>query len=80
MRRSWFVYEGPDPRDWSDKRKQLSVRLELKWEDLWIGVFWKRQNHDKGLLWEKPLEFKTLDIWICVLPCLPLHIRFREQV
>lgn len=75
MRRSWFVYEGPDPRAWGDNRKQLSVRLELKWEDLWVGVFWKRTKPRGSEVWPRS---KDLDVWICILPCLPLHLRFRE--
>lgn len=36
-------------------------RFEWKLEDLWIGVFWKTDRT------------QTFDIWICILPCLPLH-------
>jgi hypothetical protein len=38
-------------------------RFEFQPRDLWIGVYWK----DDGL---------TLDVWICVLPCIPLHLQF----
>ena len=41
--------------------RHIKVRLEFKVEDLWIGAFWRRD--DVGL-----------DIWVCLLPCLPLHI------
>ena len=40
-------------------------RFEWKLPDLWIGVFWK---HGK---------FGDFDIWICLIPCVPLHI-FRQ--
>lgn len=36
-------------------------RWERKVADCWIGVFWKR-------------EARRLDIWICLVPCFPLHI------
>lgn len=37
------------------------VAVQFKAADLWIGVFWA--NHH-GLV----------DVWICVVPCLPIHI------
>lgn len=40
---------------------ELSVGLERKLEDFWIGAYWK---------W----SVERLDVWICLLPCLPLHI------
>lgn len=38
-----------------------NAQFEFKPQDLWIGVFWKRIG-------------STVDLWICVLPCLPLHL------
>jgi hypothetical protein len=32
--------------------------------DCWIGVFWKRSED-------------ILHIWICLLPCIPLHIQIQ---
>lgn len=37
------------------------IRLEFKLADCWIGVFWKQQA-------------RRHDVWVCLLPCLPLHI------
>jgi len=36
---------------------------ELEWQprDVWVGLYWKRIGH-------------CVDAWICLLPCLPLHI------
>jgi hypothetical protein len=39
----------------------MKIRVERKWEDAWIGVFWKRQPD-------------RCDIWICIVPCFPIHI------
>ncbi len=39
---------------------QMHVEFELKFQDLWIGLYWKRQGN-------------CFDAWICFLPCLPLH-------
>mgnify|MGYP001363769621 CR=1 FL=1 len=34
---------------------------EWKPQDLWVGVYWKSIGH-------------AVDVWICFLPCIPLHI------
>gem|GEM_PF-6998890 len=39
-----------------------SIKIEWKQQDMWIGVFWK--------------DTFIRDIWICLLPCLPIHIRW----
>lgn len=44
---------------------RISIALEFKLADLWIGLFWKRQA-------------QTLHLWICLLPTLPLHIVIRK--
>lgn len=49
------------------------VALEWKLEDCWVGVFWKR-----GVIQGDHVDGKTLDIWICLLPCLPIHLTFRR--
>jgi hypothetical protein len=46
----------------TEKQKvTLKIQFEFKVEDLWVGVFWKREKH-------------ILHIWVCVLPCVPLHV------
>lgn len=42
-------------------RQIASVRFEVKLQDAWIGAYWKR-------------DLYALHIWICFVPCLPLHI------
>lgn len=44
---------------------RVSWGLEWKLQDLWIGVFWRRGAWSQGTNW---------DVWICLLPCLPLHL------
>jgi len=45
---------------------KTKIRFEFKLQDFWIGLFWKK------------LENQT-DIWICLIPCFPIHItRFRS--
>jgi hypothetical protein len=45
---------------------KLSVRLEFKLEDFWIGVFWKRSQ-------------VATHVWICLLPCLPIHLTISAK-
>lgn len=49
-----------------NRRVYRRVRLEFKVEDMWVGVFWKRIT---------PSHF---DLWICLLPCLPVHYSSRK--
>jgi hypothetical protein len=38
-----------------------SVSVERKFQDLWIGIYWRADD-------------LTIDVWICFVPCFPLHI------
>ena len=38
------------------------VNIEFKKEDCWIGIYWRR-------------KINSLNIWICIIPCFPIHIR-----
>jgi hypothetical protein len=52
-------------------------RFELKLPDLWIGAFWRRSSE----LTEWDPHFCTrhiFDLWICAIPCLPLHCRWER--
>lgn len=40
----------------------MNFAIEWKPQDLWVGVFWKRSRNG----------FR-LDVWVCIIPCLPLH-------
>lgn len=43
----------------------MKIRIEWKPQDLWIGVFWERHVY----------QFcSIIDVWICFVPCIPLHI------
>jgi len=39
----------------------MKVRFEFKFADLWIGAYWAHID-------------SILHVWVCVLPCFPLHI------
>lgn len=49
----------------------MRIRLEWKPQDLWIGVFWKRTTLRASRSLLSGLRY---DMWICLLPCLPIHI------
>lgn len=60
----------------------MKVEVEFKLQDFWIGVFWKMTERDsKELVYSQKhngniyVPEKFLDIWICLIPCLPIHIR-----
>ena len=46
--------------------RRWTLALEWKAADLWIGAFWDRRG---------PL----LNLWICLLPCLPIHVQLLRQ-
>lgn len=46
--------------------KHFSVKLELQFQYLWLGIFWKTIINVFG--------FKHLDVWICILPILTIHV------
>lgn len=37
------------------------LNLEFKLADCWVGVFWQRKADE-------------LHIWICLIPCFPIHL------
>lgn len=42
-------------------RSGWRIGIEFKLQDLWVGVYWKRVGN-------------SVDAWICLLPCLPIHV------
>lgn len=46
--------------------RRWRVRLEWKLADCWIGIYWA----DHG---------GFVDVWVCLLPCLPLHFWTIER-
>ena len=51
----------------------MKVRLEFKRQDLWIGMYWRKTKVNLPLH-----QLLRWDFWICVVPCFPLHIWFRD--
>lgn len=51
------------------------VALEFKLPDFWVGVFWKSAEELSPMF-----AAKRLDVWVCLLPCLPIHIRWHYKI
>jgi hypothetical protein len=49
----------------------MQLRLEFKPQDLWIGVRWAHCADS---------PYRRTDVWICLLPMLPLHIWWNQEV
>ena len=58
---------------YSDDNSFMKIRLEFKPQDLWVGVFWKRGDEAAG-------SRKSMDIWICLVPMLPIHLIYEWDV
>ena len=52
----------------------IRARFEWKLQDLWVGLFWKRGRDEWFESGDAFFTCERLDVWICVLPCVPLHI------
>jgi hypothetical protein len=50
-------------------------RFEFVPRDFWIGVFWKKGREP---YWPAISLTDALDIYICILPMVPFHIRFTR--
>ena len=51
--------------------RMFRVRLEFKYQDCWLGVFWRCR--DNRLM----SKIKHRDIWVCLIPMFPIHISWR---
>ena len=50
-------------------KRKIKVGIEFEPRDLWVGVYWDYQGI--GTL-------KHLDIYVCIVPMLPIHITFIQ--
>jgi hypothetical protein len=72
----------------------VRLRLEFEPRDLWIGAFWKREAIREAVPLKGESMFGTpydgvgfigrsvrvkTDIWICVVPCVALHLSWLED-
>jgi len=41
----------------------MRISMEFKLEDLWVGAYWR---------YDEP--YKLHHLWVCLIPCVPIHI------
>lgn len=71
---------------------KVRARIEWKLADLWVGAFWKvDRNWHETVRYDGPREDGTavafvtrnatvrVDVWVCLVPCLPLHLTFTRH-
>jgi hypothetical protein len=51
----------------------MSVWLKFEPRDLWVGVYW---NVTGAQELPNPLK-RRIDVYICLVPMLPIHIRWQ---
>jgi hypothetical protein len=74
--RNWWVYDV-----WRHLRVtfimgrfgDLTIALEWKLADLWIGAFWRTEWHH----YHDADELQWVDVWVCLVPCLPIRFHWR---
>lgn len=45
-------------------------RIEFELRDCWVGLYWDRKIED---------EVEMVDLYICLVPTLPLHLHFERE-
>ncbi len=44
-----------------------TIRFRFEPRDIWVGIYWK---------WWKCVAGKYLDVYVCILPMLPISFHF----
>jgi hypothetical protein len=63
--------------------KNWKIRIEFKLEDLWVGLFWKSKWQMTPLKMDgghsiTGYERSSFDLWICLIPCVPIHLNWTS--
>ncbi len=43
------------------------INIEFKLQDMWVGAYWRYDT-----------AYQLTHLWICILPCLPIHITWEK--
>jgi hypothetical protein len=58
----------------------VKIRVEFRKEDLWIGVFWRLDEwYETETPEEGRFEKRKWDMWICLVPCVPIHLKWTTE-
>jgi hypothetical protein len=55
-------------------RYRIIAQLQWEWRDLWVGVFWRRGESVIG-----GPDWTIKHLYICLVPCVPLHILWARH-
>lgn len=50
----------------------IFVRFEWKLADMWVGLYWSRERL-------ADMSDHLFHVWVCFLPCIPLHICWKVR-
>lgn len=53
---------------------EVKGRIEFVPQDIWIGVYWRKHMFTP----RNPSMPPHIDVYICLLPCFPLHMRIVD--
>lgn len=53
----------------------MKIRLEFKWQNMWIGVYWNTKKLQIG----PSTYYSYFDMWICLIPMIPIHISNMKE-
>lgn len=59
-----FTWDRGNVGDGKGYSSKLSIKVQVVWRDLWIGAYWTTE------------EFRAVTVWVCLLPCLPIRIKY----
>lgn len=52
---------------------RISIELLFEIRDIWVGLYWDVNYQDIPNEWH-------LDVYICLIPMFPLHIKYIQRV
>lgn len=62
------------------QKRKLYIWLERKVNDCWVGIFWKTSKIGTfPNAFGTTIDFMSRDIWICIVPMLPIHIAYTWE-
>lgn len=68
----WKPWKGTILGPWRVRPLRLLASWSIEWkpQDLWVGAFWRKTKFDRHT---------GYDIWVCLIPCLPIHVWWYQR-